>query len=358
MSQNVPRILFLWPSFNRPNGGTKQAYRMVDILNKNGYNAILVHNTIAYKSNWFFNNTRIAYSLKLYCIFKKHSKFKLSKIVFFLKPKEWTLVQLILLLVKPRVKISDGDILVVPESHIFIMAHFINKYVIYNQGPFLTFSNYKAEFVAKIYANNNLLGIMTNSNYSTDYLNYFTENIKIFQIRHSFNLDELSLEKQKNQICYMSRKSSEDIHQILSLLKLRGMTNNWDFKDINNVNFDAALEIMRESRIFLSSNIAEGFGMPSCEAMSLGCIVIGYTGISGKEYLLSKHSFPIETKDIISFVKTIESVANRIEANDTELMYDMPKESSKFIRDQYSESDEENDIISTWNSIMVDYQLK
>src|SRR5579872_4204043 len=56
-----PRIYYLCPDIDRPCGGTKQLYRHVDILNKRGYSAFILHGQQGFRLTWFQNNTPVAH---------------------------------------------------------------------------------------------------------------------------------------------------------------------------------------------------------------------------------------------------------------------------------------------------------
>ena len=48
---------------------------------------------------------------------------------------------------------------------------------------------------------------------------------------------------------------------------------------------------MRLATIFLTFSNQEGFGLPPVEAMACGCLVVGYHGHGGKEFLKPEWSF-------------------------------------------------------------------
>ena len=58
----MDNIYFICPDLNEPSGGIKQLYRQVDILNANGFNAAILHNSPFYRCSWFPNSTKIVYS--------------------------------------------------------------------------------------------------------------------------------------------------------------------------------------------------------------------------------------------------------------------------------------------------------
>jgi len=60
------RLLFVCPDIQKPSGGIKQIYRQVDVLNKNGFEAYILHDNPGFKCNWFANKTPVLYNPSLF----------------------------------------------------------------------------------------------------------------------------------------------------------------------------------------------------------------------------------------------------------------------------------------------------
>ena len=56
------KLYFICTENKKPVGGIKQLYRQVDILNKNGFNAFIVHRKKGFRHKWFENETKIIYN--------------------------------------------------------------------------------------------------------------------------------------------------------------------------------------------------------------------------------------------------------------------------------------------------------
>ncbi len=110
----------------------------------------------------------------------------------------------------------------------------------------------------------------------------------------------------------MARKSYHDISQVINILKTRGLDREYNFIPIDNCSEEDVAKILSESLMFLCFGTFEGFQLPPAEAMACGCIVIGYHGQGSKEFLKKDISFPVETGNILSFVKTIEAMKRNI----------------------------------------------
>lgn len=109
---------------------------------------------------------------------------------------------------------------------------------------------------------------------------------------------------------------------------------------------------MRESAVFLSFGYPEGFGLPAAEAMRSGCVVVGYHGDGGREFLTHDHGFPIEAGDLLGFARTAESVLALL-CHDPNAFAAMTDAASKFISSVYSPEHEREDTISAWKEILA-----
>ena len=106
--------------------------------------------------------------------------------------------------------------------------------------------------------------------------------------------------------------------------------------------------LLRESAVFLSSGHPEGFGLSAAEAMSTGCIVVGYHGYGGREFLTEDLAFPITVGDIVSFADHVAEVLDQL-ANEPEALRRRAEAASRFIADTYSPEREERELLWIWD---------
>ena len=149
----------------------------------------------------------------------------------------------------------------------------------------------------------------------------------------------------------MSRKNYEDIKQAIQINNLRTNLIDWTIIDLNQLSHSEIAQTMNKSIIFLSSNLDEGFSLPSIEAMASGCLVIGYTGKGGNEYFKEEFSLPVPEKDIQQFALKLEEGIQKIEKQPNYLS-NLALKARKFIDDHYSETIERKDIQTAWDSIL------
>lgn len=79
MINSSRRIFFICPDTNTPSGGVKQLYRQVDILNKNGFRAFILHGKYGFKCKWFDNATSVAYNSALFKELERRNPIKARK---------------------------------------------------------------------------------------------------------------------------------------------------------------------------------------------------------------------------------------------------------------------------------------
>ncbi|MPS73921.1 MAG: glycosyltransferase family 1 protein [Chryseobacterium sp.] len=343
------KIYFICPTNNFATGGVKQIYRQVETLNANGIEAyVLLKKTTKTEKKWFTTNVPA-----------KYSPFIFKQLKFQNKNKKITFLKRLLLFFLKNIseKIDKDSILVFPEIYgpeIQKIEPEISK-VIFNQNCYYTFGYFSIEKDYKIspYNHPKTLATIVASDDAKKYLSYAFPNIKIFQMRLGIDEKTFSFSDAKERIIsFMPRKLSDDVSQVINILKQRKNLKDWKLVPIDNKNEKEVAEILQKSAIFLSFNHKEGFGLPPAEAMSCGCYVIGYSGQGGKEYLKSNFSSPVEDGNIIEFVERIEKSVQTFEKNSSDILL-KGRMASEFIRKEYNMRNEERDILNIWKNITM-----
>ncbi|MCQ9641807.1 glycosyltransferase [Chryseobacterium sp. WG14] len=340
------KIYFICPTNPHPSGGVKQIYRMVDILNKNGFDAAVIHKKADQRETWFPNNTKVIHNPYLFKLIKYLDKKKLS-ISKRLK---------LMYLKKISFGIETDSILVFPEiySSINKIEPFTKK-VIFNQNCYYTFNGFPLGSHTEDFPYNkkNILETIVVSEDSKNYIKTAFPGTSVHRIRLGIDASIFNFSKNKEKIiAFMPRKLSEDSTQIINIFQSRNKSSDWKIMPIDNRNENEVAEILKKAAIFLSFNHKEGFGLPPVEAMSCGCYVIGYRGQAGKEYFNPEFSSSVEDGNIIEFVLKIEEATKMYDRNPQEII-DKGHIASEFVLANYSTSNEEKDIINIWNSIMT-----
>lgn len=349
------RILFICPDINKPTGGIKQIYRQVDVLNKNGFKAFILHQNRSFKCTWFYNSTPILYNSKI---------FKDIELLRFGKPKGLQKIKKIIKKIvtfkldkinNQNIEITESDILVFPEVYGNKVAKLLPdiKKVIYNQGCYQTFFGHNLDLNNKEtpYLSKDLIAIIVNSENGKKYINYSFPNKDLYRVHYGIDRNNFYYQKnKKRQIAYMPRRLRVDLLQIINILKFRGVLEGWELVEIDNMTENQVANVFKESAIFLNFSINEGFGMPPAEAMACGCLVIGYPGKGGDEFFKEEFSYPIPDRNVLMYAQKLEQLLLNYDKNKLKHL-EQGKKASEFILKEYAIEVEENDITSVWTSI-------
>ncbi len=345
MSKNYKKIYIVCPDNKKPSGGVKQLYRFADVLNQNGYNAVILHNKKSYKVKWFINTTKVEFSNYFFKILNNTLRGK--------KPNAFSKIKL-LAYKKTSPQIEKDAVIIVPEIYTFAINSIepeVDK-IIFNQNCYYTFRGnpINTDKVINPYESKKTVATIVASEDAENYINYTFPDIRTYRMRLGINAEIFNFSKNKKpQIAFMPRKLRDDVEQVINILKIRNNIKGWSFVEIDNMSESEVARILKESTVFLSFNHREGFGLPPVEAMACGCVVVGYEGGAGKEYFLDDFSFSVEEGNIIDFVKKTEYIINHF--SDRELS-EMGKKASDFVLHNYSIENEKNDIITIWKDII------
>ena len=314
-------IYYLCPDSNNPSGGIRKLYRHVDILNGAGFPAFILHQRNGFRCTWFTNDTRIAY---------------------------------IPAVIANRDKLAS-DYLVIPEVYdpnIVNITKGLRK-IIFNQGCYNTFNGYSlnALDLRTPYHHQEVLATLVVSEDSRRYLQYVFPELKIVRVHNGIDQSIFSYEpEKKRQLAFMVHKTPEDVVQVINILKFRGALKDFRLAPIEDRSETEVAAMLKESAIFLSFAIREGFSLPAAEAMSCGCIVVGYHGMGGREYFKPEFSYSVPIGDVITFARTVEEVMEKYRASPEQLM-ERAEKAASYIRDNYSLEREEQDIVGFWSNI-------
>lgn len=270
-----PTLWFLAPDFAEPVGGIWAIYRQVDDLVASGISATVVHEARGFRCRWFDNRT----------------------------PVTWL----------DDVVLGDGDLLVVPEISVTAVAELSpgTPMVVLNQNPYLTFRGAGLPPApAPEVLPDSVVGIMTFSEDSYDYLTLAFPDTPVERIHLGVDTRLFSPcdGPKERAIAFMPRRRYDDLVQVLRILERRRTLEGWRLYPIDGLTRTATAEVLGRSAVFLCLNEQEGFGLPPVEAMASGCVVVGFAGRGGREYLRPETSFPVDDGAIADFVRAVEQV--------------------------------------------------
>lgn len=126
--------------------------------------------------------------------------------------------------------------------------------------------------------------VITCSRFCTEYVKEHM-NIPVTTITNGIDLNLFTPADEKripNRILAMSRKNPEDLKSIIKLLK----TVSYDIKIVDGLTQEQLIDEYQSADIFLATGYPEGFSLPPLEAMACGCVVVGFSGGAGSEFML------------------------------------------------------------------------
>jgi len=310
----------------RPSGGQLSMYKHVDILNRNGLEAYVLHRKEGFSLSWFPHCTPVV----------GYNSFK----------KIYNLMK---------------DIIVVPED----LGHMINEVpgqkVIANQNCYYGFAAFDFKKPDPYpYLRTDIKGVMTVSDHNQRYLAFAYPNLKIHRVYYSTDPDTFvfnDVNNKKRKIACLPSKNTMDLLQLYHIAQSRAeqglnWLNEYEWVFIKDKSQQEVAEILRDSIVFVFLSTVEGLPRMPLEAMLSGSIVLAYCHGPLTEFLRPDNSFASERFDIISLVMNLEKV--------TELFLEDPErlrrisEAARKTALEYSYEKEEKTYLAFWREVLGD----
>ena len=315
-----PTAWMICPDWDRPAGGIRKQYRAVDALNAAGLDAAIVHTRPGFACSWFPHTTRIEAA---------------SSVV-----------------------VGERDVIVVPEIYGAAIRDLPVgvRHVIFNQNPYVTLDSLVAGGAAAAtpYVDNpDLAGVVVVSADSAEVLEYAFPDAPVMRIRLGIDpaIHHPPVEPPGKRIAYMPRKRADEPKEVLQLLELRGLLEEWELVEIDRRSEAETAELLRSSRIFLSFSVREGFGLPPCEAMASGCLVVGFDGFGGREYFRLPYAESVENGDTVAFARAVERLTRRFD-DDPAATAALSEAASRFVLESYSPAVEAQSIVDAFAPLL------
>ena len=302
--KNKKNIIYLCNTEKGASGGAKIIYHHSEIINNlKGYSSQIVHIKKKKTAKW-----KTSFSKRFNINPNQETGWQLNQVEAVKNFKyDWF---------KNNVSIKDNlkfnkknDFVILPE----IFAHLADdlliknkiKYGIFVQNGYSIFFTSNQKKLFKAYSKASFI-----LSYSEDItqcvkLSFPKLKTKIIKIKYSIDSKKHNSKiRKKNLITFMSRKLPQHSTQVLFFLK-KHLPNNWNIKDLNNIDEKEVYKNLCLSKIFLAFSNLEGLPLPPVEAAIAGNYVIGYTGEGGKDYWKKPIFTEIYSGDIRNFVKQV-----------------------------------------------------
>jgi hypothetical protein len=316
----APAVWMICPDWDKPAGGIRKQYRAVDALNAAGIPAAIVHRRAGFACSWFEHATTVVAAADV--------------------------------VVGPR------DVIVVPEVYGAAIRDLPAgiRHVIFNQNAYVTLDSLMADgsaAAAPYVADPDLAAVVVVSDDSAEVLRHAFPAAPIRRIRLGIDpaVHHPPSEPPGRRIAYMPRRRGAEAAQVLRLLELRGVLDEWEVVPIDGCSEAEAADLLRTCRIFLSFSEREGFGLPPCEALACGCLVVGFDGFAGREFFRLPFATTVQDGDVVGFARAAEELTRRFD-EDPVAMTAAGEAGAFFVSSHYNPEAERRDVVAVFSSLM------
>ena len=260
----------------RHTGGSKICYRHVELLNRLGFDAAILHPNSSFRFPRINHNPPIVGCEAL--------------------------------------RFAPNDVLILPEDlgpvHLRFPTHI--RRIVFNQGANNMFRGYSLmDDRPLVHQVKSVVGCFAVSDQNSCYLRFAFPGLRVERLILSLNLDLFDggdHSQKQREICFIASKNHQDVIQVVNLLRMRGLCKSWSFTPIHGMCEQQVAETMRRSAIFLSFGHPEGICLANLEAMASGCKLIGYSGVGAREYFQPHLAHEVPMGDIHAFVVGVENL--------------------------------------------------
>jgi hypothetical protein len=335
----VPRIFFVCPTASVPTGGVQQIYRQVEVLNRYGIDAAVLHGEENYQVHWFEHRAAIAYDPRFHYSFPipDHDQ--------------------------GAIAIAPEDYLVFPEvwplDRVEPLSELVHNIVIYNQGAYCTFYSHGdlPDGSWSPYHCPKTRAVLTVSEDSAAYLAYGFPHLPIHLIRHGIDGDLFAyrpMAEKEWPALLVNTKQAKVFRQILYLLGGRGR-----LLEENQIAIATGIpradlaDALQKTAIFLWAGHGEGFGLPVAEAMACGCVVVGFHGGGARQLMQADRAVPIEGGNVLAMAQAVERLLVQ-RSRDPAPLAAMGQRAAQYVREVHSLDQEARSILQAWAAILGD----
>jgi len=250
LCKQLKKVFYLSPTSNTPIGGIRVFYLHAEVLTKNKIPAFVVHSSDWFKCNWFNSN---AYTVSFFKMLRYFSK--------------------------------KQDLLVIPEIWIKDVKLFtdIKNIIIFvqNYGFLDIKSAIKYKKKVKFITCGQFITNKLKDDLNIDSKIIYTPVGKMFMPNKMI--------RNKKRIMYLARKHINDALYIKN--KIFNEFPEYEFIGVKKIpKREDLVKEYQKSNIFLALSYPEGFPFPPIEAMACGCLVVGYTGGGGNEFMVDNET--------------------------------------------------------------------
>jgi len=311
-------VYFLAPEDNHPWGGIRRIYMFADILNEGNIPAAVLRGSPDFRCTWFEHETVIQTAEGLTLDARR-------------------------------------DLLVIPEVYgprIVSLAPGIRR-IMLAQNPYEFFMKVSERASTSFWRELQTIdGALVVSEDSAALMTHVLPKLPVRKLL--LGIDQLLFHpevKSSRTIAFMPRKHKAEARVVMGMLHARGVLDDWKVIEIDALSEQEAAAALRRATIFISFSHLEGFGLPAAEAMACGCIVVGFDGRGGREFLRSGFGFPVDDGDVVGMALVMEEVIRQYQVDPTPLV-SVAAAASQHIEATYSIEGQRQSVIGAFSDAL------
>lgn len=285
------RIIYIVPDSTRPSWGLGVIYHHVEVLNKAGKNAYIMHQKKGFKLGWL--------PVKVPILYFENSK------------------------------LEQSDILIVPEvmTNIKGLQKMKCRKILLVQATAFLFESLPDDETHISLGFKDAIGIMPHMiPIIENFIHLRTKIIPPFIADYFYKGSE-KLHDRKKKILIYPKFQQQDyivirrlIQDKLKAINPTGLTSlfnkGWQLVEVKDKTHQEVAELMQESTFFISTNSFEAFNTSVPEAMAAGCINLCYEGFGPRDYLKDKeNAFVFQNNEAYSLCNFLFQLIDKFEEN-------------------------------------------
>jgi glycosyltransferase involved in cell wall biosynthesis len=270
------RIFYFCPDFPQPSGGVKTLYRHVHRLCQLGFDAAIVHQKAGFTLNWHDYQV----------------------------PVSW---------LEHRPQFQRDDAWVIPE----VMVEFVRQTQSFGGKRVVIVLSWSPAYnrlpPGKRWQDFGIQQVLTKSPMMQAYLEWSME-IRATLI-HEYVDQRLYVHQPAlkiNKVAYLTRKDASGDWLRGILVRKHPQLATFTWQPLRELNEATYAHHLRTASIYLATTLQEGMHVSVLEAMAAGCLVVGYSGIGGADYMVGagaqQNCILVENGNLPQLGKTLEEV--------------------------------------------------
>jgi hypothetical protein len=255
---------------------------------------------------------------------------------------------------KPGLRVSDSDVLVVPEDYpgaIRMCAQVTCRKVLLCQNHFYVFEGLRP---GEAWADFGFSGYMCVSRPIRQALRrWFGVDAHVVRpaIEEAYFGDGFKPLSGPIAIACMPRKGLHNIRLVQGLLAVDRKNISW--LEIEGVPKEQVAARLREAHVYVSTSIHEGLGMPPLEAMATGCLVVGFTGGGGLDYASAENGVWVADQDPWALADALKQTIDALEDPAASASLDAKRRAGRATAETYARPHFERELMAFWSAYLT-----